>query len=70
MERFDARENPSEMARDDYNEEEHAAAKRAGAVLGGDAEYRARMHSALDDLLSRIEARSHCVGDRQRGRRR
>jgi len=42
--------------------------KRRGTAVV-DADYRKRMHAALDDLLGRLAARRRCAGDRQRGRR-
>ena len=65
--KYDERENPALAAEDDFNTEKTGEARRAGAVV--DLDYRRRMHAALDDLISRVEARRTCAGDRERGRR-
>lgn len=73
---LDERENPATLAKDDFNEQERAQAKRMGAVMDdvrliksllADHDARARrqkLHATLDRILDWRDGKRRCVGDR------
>lgn len=78
MERFDPRDDPGSLVsatQDDSEALLHKTARAVKGFLGGpesDAQYRQRMHRALDELLDRVyeRRRRSCSGDREFRRRR